>query len=151
MSPRIRVAAVTAALLVALAGCGSGGSGTTASDPASESSSTSPSASESASAPSAAASPSETTSPGADASDEPVVLPACSEVWVEGGTVPRDYEGCLDGAETVPANGRYCEFGKALFTFQQAFYAVAGGPVQATDGPLLKSARYRDALKKCSG
>jgi hypothetical protein len=146
MSPRIRAAAVSAALLLALAGCGSDGSGSTAADPAGESSSTSstPTPSEGAATPTSTG----TAGPG---TDEPVVLPACGEVWVAGAKLPRGYEGCVDGSDTVPADGRYCEFGKQLLTFGDAFYAVAGGPVQATGGPLLKSARYRDALEKCGG
>lgn len=153
MSPRTRVATLAASLLLTLptlAACGSGGSAGTAQDASGETTSAAPSASASDSTsetPSESTSASPTTVP----SEEPVALPACSAVWVEGSKVPGGYVGCLDGGKTVPANGRYCEFGKALFTFQDTFYAAAGGPVIAAQRPLLKDPGYRDVLRKCGG
>ncbi|MCY7395482.1 MAG: hypothetical protein LH468_04875 [Nocardioides sp.] len=150
MSPRTR-AALAATLLVVvpgLAACGNddsgsedGGGAATAQDPVGETSA----------APSESASPSTAPSEPSAPVEVPVTLPACGEVWVVGATVARGYEGCLEGASTVPADGRYCEFGKPLFTYQEGFYAVAGGPVIATERPLLRDPGYRDALKKCGG
>lgn len=34
---------------------------------------------------------------------EPSQTPACSQVWVEGDTLPADYEGCMDGESLVVA------------------------------------------------
>jgi len=148
MSSRNRAAAAATLLtvLVALAGCGSEDSTSTASDPTGSSASPDVSGAAPTTSPSPASEPATT-----GASDMPVALPACADVWVAGGTVPRGYEGCLDGNETVAADGRYCEFGKPLLTFQRSFYAVPGGPVQTIDQPMLKDPRYRDALRKCGG
>lgn len=145
-----RTAALTATLafsLGGLAGCGSEESA--AQDPAgTTSASPAPGSGESGSAtptPSPSPTPSPTPRPPAP------TLPACSEVWVAGATVPGRYQGCLEGQETVPADGRYCEFGKALFTYGRDLWAVAGGPVNVTERPLLRDPGYRRALEQCGG
>lgn len=42
--------------------------------------------------------------------------PKCSEVWVVGGTIPDDYEGCTDGAGALdPAFSYDCADGSTMF------------------------------------
>lgn len=144
--------ALLAALVAALAGCGSDGEGSTATDGADASS---PAASES---PSTSASTDPTTSPSATSSlpstDDPteeVQLPACDTVWVVGQELPRNYQGCLEGEKEVQANGLYCEFGKPLFTYKKRFYAVENGPINRTDSPLAKDKAFQTAQRKCGG
>jgi len=38
-------------------------------------------------------------------------LPACSEVWVDGATLPEGYEGCMDGGDIVAPAGYDCDSG----------------------------------------
>ncbi|MCW2767100.1 MAG: hypothetical protein JWO11_3059 [Nocardioides sp.] len=92
--------------------------------------------------PSPSASSSATTSPGND-------LPDCAKVWVADNTLPRHYTGCSSNGEVVKADRRYCEFGKPLITFDDRFYAVPEGPVNASKGPLDKDPGYRSALASC--
>jgi len=153
MSTRTRTAALTTILVLslsALAACGSDDDAG-AQDPVGETSSAAP-----APSPDESATPSQTPSGSATAAPAettPAVptLPACSEVWVAGARMPGSYEGCLEGETTVPADGRYCEFGKPIFSYGRDMYAVAGGPVNVTERPLMRDPSYRQALEACGG
>lgn len=144
MPSATRTTALTATLVLSLGGlvaCGSGGSA--AQDPAGT-----PSGSPAAGG---GETPTATPTPAPTPAPETPALPACSEIWVAGATVPGRYEGCLEGERTVPADGRYCEFGKPLFTYGRDLWAVAGGPINVTEQPLLRDPGYRRALKQCGG
>lgn len=149
MSPRTRTAALTTTLVLSLstlAACGSDDD-SSAQDP--QGGTTSAAATD---APEESAVPTETpTETPTDAATQAPGLPACAEVWVAGATVPGSYEGCLEGEATVPADGRYCEFGRPLFTYGRDLWAVAGGPVNVTERQLLRDPGYRQALKQCGG
>lgn len=136
---RTRTAALLAPLLLTgalLAGCGED-DGRTASDPADTASAT--------------PAPSDSSSAGASGDATQATGPDCAEVWVAGETLPRGYEGCDQDGQQVKADGRYCEFGKPLVTFDDRFWAVPGGRIGESDGPLLQDAAYKDALRKCGG
>ncbi|MGI8646532.1 MAG: hypothetical protein ACR2JD_09475 [Nocardioides sp.] len=133
---------VLAFVLVALAGCG-GDDGSTVTDPGSDPSTTettteaTPSASDSATA-----SPSESATPKG---------PQCADMWVDEAKLPGGYQDCYDGDQRVKADGRYCEFGKKLITYDNRFWAVPAGPIHEVSGKLLDDVDYRDALMKCGG
>lgn len=102
------------------------------------------------------ATPTESTStPDESASATPsekLKKPQCDSVWVDGAKLPGGYQACFDAeGKRVKADGRYCEFGKPLVTYQSQFWAVPGGPIFEVDGALLDDDHYRDSLKKCSG
>ena len=106
-APRVRgvLAAALFVLVTLLAGCGDD-DGTTATDPGSE-----PTVSDTASATAsdvADESPTESETPKA---------PQCADVWVDGAKLPGGYQDCYDGDARVKADGRYCEFGKMLITY----------------------------------
>lgn len=127
----------TAATLL-LAGCGSDDDGK-----ADDTSSPSVASSESSTAASAA--PSATTTPA------PAGMRACTEVWQAGAKLPRAYRGCADGAGLLVAPDRIgCSSGQALVRHQR-FWAVAGGPIARTAGPLLDDEAYAAALTSCRG
>ena len=77
--------------------------------------------------------------------------PQCDTLWVAGESLPGGYQGCYEGAKLVKANGRYCEFGKPLITYDERFYAVSHGRIIEAKQPFAKDARYQDTLAKCSG
>lgn len=102
--------------------------------------------------------PGTTTSASPSASDPPSGSPSaggqgpdCATTWVAGGTLPRGYQECDRDGERVKADGRYCEFGKPLITYDDRFWAVPGGRIGESEGRLLDDAAYKDALRKCSG
>ncbi|MBC9733375.1 hypothetical protein [Nocardioides marmotae] len=140
---RLRTALLAPMVLTGalLAGCGED-EGTTVSDPAA---SASPSASGSESP-----TPSGDVATGS-ASGGPVEGPDCAEVWVAGETLPNGYQGCVAEGRLVKADGRYCEFGKPLITYDDRWWAVPGGRIGEAEGPLVRDRDYRAVLRKCGG
>jgi len=134
----VRLVGALAFVSIALVGCG-GDDDSTATDPV---------AGDTTSAP--------TASPTESATSEPTEVeepkePQCADVWVVDGKLPGGYQDCYDGDKRVKANGRYCEFGKPLVTYESRFWGVPGGVIHEVDGKLLDDAKYRDALLKCGG
>lgn len=132
---RRRTAALLAPLVLTgalLAGCG-GDEGSTATDPSAPTGS--------------GASASGSSTPSAPAADGP----DCAEVWVAGEQLPGGYQECWSDGQRVKADGRYCEFGKPLITYDDRFWAVPGGRIGEAEGGLLQDAAYKDALRKCGG
>lgn len=76
---------------------------------------------------------------------------ACDEVWREGGTLPRNYHGCLEGGVVVRAQSRYCEFGRPLLVHEDRFYAVRGGRIAQAEPSLRQDPAYQRVLATCSG
>jgi hypothetical protein len=84
-------------------------------------------------------------------------LPECSEVWVDGKTIPADYEGCVRGGETVEANAKPCGDGPEEFVQYQyvedeityPFVAILGEKViEYVDD---ENAPYAKLFDKCDG
>ena len=135
MSSRLVVLAFA---LVALSGCG-GDDGSAVTDPSTTETTTE-----------ATPSPSESATPSPSESANPKE-PQCTDVWVEESKLPGGYQDCYDGDQRVKADGRYCEFGKMLITYDNGFWAVPAGPIHEVPGKLLDDAHYRQALMQCSG
>ena len=136
MSPRLLAAFCVPVLSVALlAGCGSDdsdGSDGTADDPVSDT----PSASSPASTDTAAAVP---------------PLPACADVWRAEAVLPDPYEGCLEGDRAMPAASFECSSGQLIVTYDDTYWAVAGGKIQQAKGALLKDPNYKKQFTACRG
>lgn len=122
---------IVATALMASALLSSCGSDDTAEDPA-------------ASGPSA--SPTVASTPTADAPD----LPACAEVWQEGGTLPRSYDGCAEDGESVERDVVRCSSGQTMVRYADRFYGVLGGKIHQTEGPLSEDRAYRRAVRSCT-
>jgi len=84
-------------------------------------------------------------------------LPECSEVWVDGKTIPADYEGCVRDGETVEANAKPCGDGPEEFVQYQyvedeityPFVAILGEKViEYIDD---ENAPYAKTFDKCGG
>jgi len=60
-------------------------------------------------------------------------MPDCTEIWVEGKTLPADYAGCRIKGGGIDQGAKYpCTDGKGeLIGYNEEFFARLGGAVQA--------------------
>ncbi|HWJ67500.1 MAG TPA: hypothetical protein VNT31_12550 [Nocardioides sp.] len=134
---RLTAIAGVATALVLLSGCG--GDDASADDPATTNGSASTPATDDASTAAASSTPA------------PAGTPECADVWQADATLPRAYRGCaLDGLLVAP-DRLGCSSGQALVRYDDRYWAVAGGPIAATEGPLLDDQAYADAVETCRG
>ncbi len=125
---RIKIAAVLVALCAtfALGACGDE-SGT---DEASESTSES------------------TTETPSESPTEPGALPECSDVWVDGQDLPKDYTACTTEGETIKPAKKKCGYGATFYEQDGRFFAMLGNVI--TDaGDLETSDEYQQLLATC--
>ena len=134
MRPRTRVLAAVgmAAVVLLFPACGEDSS-TTADDTASSAASSE--------------STSQSSDPTSPASDEP----ACDDLWQDGAKLPKPYRGCLDGDHVDKGHGLPCSSGQHLYSYDDHYYAVAGGVITDTGGPLKKSQEYLADAHRCLG
>lgn len=78
----------------------------------------------------------------------PANAPVCSEVWREGGHIPRVYPGCMEGKTFVEREGSPCSSGQRLLHYRN-FYGVAGGTAQKATKPLKDDPGYDQAAVEC--
>jgi hypothetical protein len=149
MRTRLGLVAAAAALLLA-AGCGDDTAQDEAGQAGDEASSAAPTITANPSD-SISGSPSES---GATEPSEPTSAvptgPDCSATWVGDAELPKGYKGCLDAGTWVAADKLGCSSGQALVRYADAFWAVAGGTIHATDG-LESDKEYRDSVASCRG
>ena len=73
--------------------------------------------------------------------------PKCSEVWIQGKVLPKDFAGCMDGDTLVDLTYTPCEDGKTQLRIHQTalgkdeFFSLTGEPIQ-TYSDEAKSAAY---------
>lgn len=139
---RLTASMFLAVALSALTGCGDASE--QAQDPAS-----SPTASESGSS---EPSGSESTEPEDEPTAEvPANAPDCQEVWVDEGSLPRTYQGCVDDAGTyVERDAVGCSSGQRLVIFDDRFWGVLGATVYEAKGTLDQDRDYRAATRRCA-
>ena len=129
---RIKIATVLVALgaTVALGACGN----ETEPDQASESTSDSPTET-----------PTETSS---DTTAEPGALPECTDVWIDGQDLPKDYKACTTDGETIKPVRHTCGYGATFFEHEGRFFALKGNVI--TDaGDLETDEEYQQLLTTC--
>ena len=146
MKARGTLVALLLPLALSLAACG-GDSDSTATDPdASDSSTATDTASPAEATETAEASetPSETTPPTPD-------WPACGDVWVADAQLALGYKGCLEGDTAVKADNLSCSSGQRIVRYDDSFFAVAGGSIYETSGPLEKDKVYLQKIRTCRG
>lgn len=146
MKARGTLVALLLPLALSLAACG-GDSDSTATDPdASDSSTATDTASptEATETPEPSESPSETTPPTPD-------WPACGDVWVADARLALGYKGCLEGETAVKADNLSCSSGQRIVRYDDSFFAVAGGSIYETSGPLEKDKLYLQKVRTCRG
>ena len=146
MKARGTLVALLLPLALSLAACG-GDSDSTATDPDASDSSTatdtaSPTEATETSEPSETAS--ETTPPTPD-------WPACGDVWVPDARLALGYKGCLEGETAVKADNLSCSSGQRMVRYDDSFFAVAGGSIYETSGPLEKDKVYLQKVRTCRG
>lgn len=76
-------------------------------------------------------------------------MPSCSDVWRDGATLPKDYDGCTnDDGSIEAAVSRECDSGiGTLVTYQDDFYALLGGKI--TEAPADSKTYSNFFYKKC--
>ena len=144
MKARGTLVALLLPLALSLAACG-GDSDSTATDPdASDSSTATDTASPTEATETAEASetPLETTPPTPD-------WPACGDVWVADAQLALGYKGCLEGDTAVKADNLSCSSGQRIVRYDDSFFAVAGGTIYETSGPLEKDKVYLQKIRTC--
>jgi hypothetical protein len=144
MKARGTLVALLLPLALSLTACG-GDSDSTATDPdASDSSTATDTASPAEATETAEASetPSETTPPTPD-------WPACGDVWVADAQLALGYKGCLEGDTAVKADNLSCSSGQRIVRYDDSFFAVAGGSIYETAGPLEKDKVYLQKVRTC--
>ena len=144
MKARGTLVALLLPLALSLTACG-GDSDSTATDPDASDSSTatdtaSPTEVTETSEPSETAS--ETTPPTPD-------WPACGDVWVADARLALGYKGCLEGDTAVKADNLSCSSGQRIVRYDDSFFAVAGGSIYETSGPLEKDKVYLQKIRTC--
>ncbi|MEO6511812.1 MAG: hypothetical protein ABIO16_12520 [Nocardioides sp.] len=75
--------------------------------------------------------------------------PACESVWTEGGQIPKQYKGCLDGGNAVAADNLSCSSGQHIVRYQDTYFGVAGGTIYRASGPLDKDKQYLKMVRTC--
>ena len=61
------------------------------------------------------------------------------------------YKGCLEGDEAVKADNLSCSSGQRIVRYDDNFFAVAGGTIYETSGPLEKDELYLKKVRTCRG
>jgi hypothetical protein len=61
------------------------------------------------------------------------------------------YKGCLEGDEAVKADNLSCSSGQRIVRYDDSFFAVAGGTIYETAGPLEKDKEYLQKVRTCRG
>lgn len=140
--------ALVALTLVAglgLTACGDGASDT-AEEPGSDSTTTS------AEDPTETPTETPTEDPTETATEDPEPSgPVCSDVWVDGATLPEKYSGCRDAESDKyrQAIVYMCSSGQRLVTFGRTFYAAKGGVITESETPLARNPEFTKVLATC--
>ncbi|WP_199904976.1 hypothetical protein [Nocardioides sediminis] len=121
-----------------LGACGSEDSEEPAAETASESSATE----------TPSESPTESASPAEPATDPANGLPVCSEVWVDGLDLPKDYTSCSEDGTEVKPEKKMCGFGSPMIIHEDRFYALRGNRVNDV-GDTATSEQFQSALEAC--
>ena len=143
MKARGTLVALLLPLALSLTACG-GDSDSTATDPDASDSSTATDT----------ASPTETAEPSETASETTPPTPdwpACGDVWVADARLAFGYKGCLEGDTAVKADNLSCSSGQRIVRYDERFFAVAGGTIYETSGPLEKDKLYLQKIRTCRG
>lgn len=91
---------------------------------------------------------SDDSSKGDDSKSGDDAYPSCESVWVDGQTLPKNYEGCTSDPDTIEAPALLeCDSGIGQFTsFDDRFFALLGGEITEA-GP--DSDEYSKAYDEC--
>ncbi|VXB12483.1 hypothetical protein [Nocardioides sp. AX2bis] len=98
--------------------------------------------------PAAAGTPSPS-APSSSAAEVPAGTPDCADVWSEGVTIPRSYQGCVQDGALVEDDSLACSSGQRLITFDDRYYGVAGGDVRVSEQSLADDADYGSSVRSC--
>ena len=75
-------------------------------------------------------------------------IPECSDVWVAGAELPKDYTSCMSDGETVKPVKHRCGFGAMLLEHDGRYFGMLGKPVSDA-GDLATNEDYQQLLASC--
>jgi len=81
--------------------------------------------------------------------DDDEGTPACSQVWVSGQTLPKNYNGCTNRKMFVAPVTHECTDGSSLTTYDDKFYALLGGPISKAQTEIADDPAYKRVLNSC--
>jgi Putative peptidoglycan binding domain len=78
-------------------------------------------------------------------------VPECADIWVDGKTLPADYEGCVGASGNLVLSAMLaCVDGSQFTTHEDLFFARVGGTITAGPGRSPETAAaYSKALSDC--
>ena len=118
-----RLASLTAASLILLAGCTSGGSDDDKGSP----------------------------KPSATATAPPTG-PDCADIWKKGATLPEDYTKCVEDGAYGLQDVTKCKDGTKLIAYADEFYAITGGRIsKPAVAPMQDTEEYGKVYAACTG
>jgi hypothetical protein len=80
----------------------------------------------------------------------PPGTPECGDVWQEDAKLPRRYGGCAAEGVYVKRESLSCESGQVMVHYGDRFYAVLGGTIHQTSGPLEEDRGYKLTVRGCT-
>jgi len=150
MKARGTLVALLLPLALSLAACG-GDSDSTATDPDASDSSTATDPTAGTASPTEVTETSEPSETASETTPPTPDWPACGDVWVADARLALGYKGCLEGDTAVKADNLSCSSGQRIVRYDDSFFAVAGGTIYETSGPLEKDKVYLQKVRTCRG
>ena len=80
--------------------------------------------------------------------------PSCSDTWVDGETLPEDYEGCDEGDTIIAGVSYECQDGSRIFTYEpegSGFYTLADGTIVEVGEDYANDPEYGELFDACTG
>ena len=79
-------------------------------------------------------------------------MPACSDIWVEGETLSKDYGGCSnDDGSIAGSSYEECTDGSRIFTHDSRFFTRGDGTIVDGGDDLLDHPEFEKLSAACSG
>jgi len=73
-------------------------------------------------------------------------VPSRGNVWVQGGKLPDDYEGCMNGDALETLVTHDCEDGRRLASYDDKFWAFLGEEIHYAEGGTSTDPDYSEAF-----
>lgn len=78
--------------------------------------------------------------------------PACTDIWKDGATLPKNYTTCSDGAAPGRQDVTKCKDGTKLVAYSDLYYAVTGGTISKPKAaPMQDTPEFGKVYAACTG
>ena len=93
----------------------------------------------------------ETTDGGEGGEESQGGYPPCSDVWIDGETLPEDYGGCdQEDGSIAGSSWQDCADGSRLYTHDSQFFTLADRTIVDAGGDILDDAGFEKRSRACS-